>query len=81
MVIFAAIYNFVGTDEHKLSLDVGDAVNIMCQSEGKLVIIFSTLQHHDFLMRFMCNGKGKRRFATSSPHHFSPLRENLTSKV
>lgn len=43
MVIFAAIYNFVGTDEHKLSLDVGDAVNIMCQSEGKLVIIFSTL--------------------------------------
>ena len=35
MLIFAAIYNFVGADEHKLRLDVGDAVNIICQSEGK----------------------------------------------
>jgi len=35
LVIFAAIYNFIGADEHKLSLDVGDAVNIICQSEGR----------------------------------------------
>jgi len=31
---FAAIYNFVEADERKLSLDVGDAVNIICQSQG-----------------------------------------------
>jgi len=31
---FTAIYNFVGGEEPKLSLDVGDAVNIICQSDG-----------------------------------------------
>jgi len=34
MAVVAAIYNFVENNEQKLSLDVGDAVNIICQSEG-----------------------------------------------
>ena len=34
LAVFAAIYNFVGNNEHKLSFDVGDAVNVICQSEG-----------------------------------------------
>jgi len=38
MSIFAAIYNFVGSDERKLSLDVGDAVNIICQSDGTIAV-------------------------------------------
>ena len=43
MFIFAAIYNFVGTDEHRLRLDVGDAVNIICQSEGNILYSISVL--------------------------------------
>jgi len=43
MFIFAAIYNFVGTDEHRLRLDVGDAVNIICQSEGNILYSISEL--------------------------------------
>jgi len=28
----------VAADEHKLTLDVGDAVNIICQSEGAYLV-------------------------------------------
>jgi len=43
VVIIAAIYNFVATDEYGLSLDVGDAVNIIRQSEGNYAVYLNTL--------------------------------------
>jgi len=56
----AAIYNFVAADEHKLTLDVGDAVNIICQSEGAYLVFAVDLNawifftHHTVNMFCCC---------------------------
>jgi len=54
MAVFAAIYNFVGAGDHKLTLDVGDAVNIICQSDGMVANSAFRVYLYFFHVIFLC---------------------------